>query len=59
MSTLNHTHGHAPGHASAGGRTGTPRPASPFGWSAGRRLAFALAGSAALWLAVAWALGWL
>ncbi|WP_445679285.1 hypothetical protein [Radicibacter daui] len=34
---------------------GGPRP---FAWSAGRRLAAALAVAALLWLAVGWANGW-
>jgi hypothetical protein len=49
MSSRNHSHG----------RAGAIGSASPFGWSAGRRLACGLAASAALWLAVAWALEWL
>ncbi len=32
---------------------------SPLGWSITGRLIFAAAGSAFLWLAVAWAVGWL
>jgi hypothetical protein len=32
---------------------------SPLGWSITGRLIFAVAGSVALWMAVAWALGWL
>ncbi len=32
---------------------------SPLGWSAGARVAVALAAIAVLWLAVGWAMGWL
>ena len=32
---------------------------SPLGWSIKGRLIFAAAGSVLLWLAVAWAIGWL
>jgi hypothetical protein len=32
---------------------------SPLGWSIKGRLVFAAAGSASLWLSVAWAIGWL
>ena len=32
---------------------------SPLGWSIKGRLIFAAAGSVLLWLAVAWAVGWL
>ncbi len=34
-------------------------PISPLGWGIGARLLCALAVSALLWLAVAWAIGWL
>jgi hypothetical protein len=36
-----------------------PAPVSPLGWSIGSRLLCAGAASALLWLAVAWAVGWL
>ncbi len=34
-------------------------PLSPLGWSIAGRLLLAVAASALLWLAVAWAIGWL
>jgi hypothetical protein len=39
--------------------SGEKAPISPLGWSIGSRLLCALAASALLWLAVAWAMGWL
>ncbi len=36
-----------------------PAPVSPLGWSIGGRLLCAGAAAALLWLAVAWAVGWL
>jgi hypothetical protein len=43
--------------------TACPEPkkvfVSPLGWSIKGRLIFAAAGSVLLWLAVAWAVGWL
>jgi hypothetical protein len=36
-----------------------PAPVSPLGWSISSRLLCALLASALLWLAVAWAIGWL
>jgi len=36
-----------------------PVPVSPLGWSIGGRMLCAGAASALLWLAVAWAVGWL
>ena len=36
-----------------------PAPVSPLGWSIRGRLLAAAAASALLWLAVAWAIGWL
>ncbi|MCX5893136.1 MAG: hypothetical protein NTW80_09230 [Deltaproteobacteria bacterium] len=36
-----------------------PVPVSPLGWSIRGRLLCALLASALLWLAVAWAIGWL
>ena len=36
-----------------------PAPVSPLGWSISSRLLVAAAASALLWLAVAWAIGWL
>lgn len=34
-------------------------PLSPLGWTIGARLLSAVAAAAFLWLAVAWAIGWL
>ncbi len=39
--------------------TAVPAPVSPLGWSIGARLLCAGAATALLWLAVAWAAGWL
>jgi hypothetical protein len=36
-----------------------PAPVSPLGWSISSRLLAAAAASTLLWLAVAWAIGWL
>jgi hypothetical protein len=40
-------------------RGGEKLPLSPLGWNIGGRLLCAAAASALLWLAVAWAMGWL
>jgi hypothetical protein len=49
-------------HAKAGGSVALPAsddPISPLGWSIFSRLLAAALASGLLWLAVAWALGWL